>query len=134
PIPASTGPRPGRSFSTLSQVAVVRERPCGGERMRQRWLRILLTVALATSAVAITATPVAGANTGDPGDPTITVDLNDSHAGGTYEETFELAYSNATTTGTPIYIYVPEGSIGDPTVDSVNPQFDHNPADEFEPC
>ena len=39
-----------------------------------------------------------------------------------------------TTSGTPVYIYVPVGAVGDPTVDSVNPQFDHNPADEFTPC
>jgi hypothetical protein len=101
--------------------------------MKQRLLRVLMAGALVVSAFGVAA-PAALASSGDAGDPTIVITINDSHAGGSYDQTFELAYSNATPTGTPVYIYVPEGAIGDPTVDSVNPQFDHNPADEFTPC
>ena len=43
---------------------------------------------------------------------TITVDINDSEAGGTYEQTFEQAYAGTTEDGTPVYIYVPEGALG----------------------
>ena len=101
--------------------------------MKQRWLRFLMMAALVGSTLGIAA-PAFAASSGSPGDPTIVIAINDSHAGGTYDQVFELAYENATSTGTPVYIYVPEGAIGDPTVDSVNPQFDHNPADEFDPC
>ena len=99
--------------------------------MLRRSLRVLLAAALVVSTLGIAA-PAAMASSGSPGDPTITITINDSHAGGSYDQVFELAYSN--TEGTDVYIYVPEGAIGDPTVDSVNPQFDHNPADEFDPC
>ena len=71
---------------------------------------------------------------GSPGDERITVTINDSHAGGDYQQVFELVYDNETPDGTPVYIYVPLGAIGDPTVRSMDPSFDHNPADEFDPC
>ena len=104
--------------------------------MKLRWLRALLATTLAASAMGIVAAPVAASHDGDPdpGDPTLEITLNDSYAGGSYVETFELVYSNVAPSGTPVYIYVPEGALGDPTVDSVNPQFDHNPADDFDPC
>ena len=70
---------------------------------------------------------------GEPGDETMLVHINDSEAGGSYHQTFELAYSNVEG-DTPVYIYVPEGGIGDPSVDSLNPEFDQNPNDEFTPC
>ena len=102
--------------------------------MRQRLLRITMAAALAASTIATTAAaPAAMASSGSPGDPTITITINDSHAGGSYDQVFERVYANTTTTGTPVYIYVPEGAVGDPTVASVNPQFDHNPGDEFDP-
>lgn len=69
-----------------------------------------------------------------PGDATITLSLNDSAAGGSYDQVFEKAYSGTTTDGTPVYIYVPQGAVGDPTVDSMDPQFDHDTADDFTPC
>ncbi|MDH4143235.1 MAG: immune inhibitor A, partial [Chloroflexota bacterium] len=70
-----------------------------------------------------------------PGDPTITLSLNDSAAGGSYEQEFEIAYSGLTGTGTPVYIYVPLGGIGDPTVDGLNPAFDPPGGDpSFVPC
>ena len=33
-----------------------------------------------------------------PGDPTITLSINDSTAGGSYDQVFEVAYSGTTTT------------------------------------
>jgi immune inhibitor InhA-like protein len=101
--------------------------------MRQRLLRLALSTALVGSLVGATAGN-ALASSGSPGDDTITITITDSHAGGSYDQVFEKAYANTTTSGTPVYIYVPEGAVGDATVDSVNPAFDHNPGDEFTPC
>ncbi|MGA8046186.1 MAG: hypothetical protein WCA30_07960, partial [Dermatophilaceae bacterium] len=91
-------------------------------------------LALATIGLpAATAAP-----SGSPGDDTITLDLNDSGAGGTYEQEFVRVYSNTTLEGTPVYIYVPAGTPLDgsaPTdVGSMDPQQDWNPDDEFTPC
>jgi Immune inhibitor A-like, MAM domain len=101
--------------------------------MRRRLLRLALSTALVGSLVGATA-GAALASSGSPGDDQIVITINDSHAGGSYDQVFEKAYANTTTSGTPVYIYVPEGAVGDPTVDSVNPAFDHNPGDEFTPC
>jgi hypothetical protein len=101
--------------------------------MRQRLLRLALSTALVGSLIGATAGTTL-ASSGSPGDDQIVITINDSHAGGSYDQTFEKVYANTTTSGTPVYIYVPVGAVGDPTVDSVNPQFDHNPGDEFTPC
>ncbi|MBX6748978.1 MAG: hypothetical protein IRY85_04785 [Micromonosporaceae bacterium] len=93
-----------------------------------------LTVGAATLALFGAGTAVALATSGNAGDPTLIVTINDSHAGGSYDQVFERVYANVTEAGTPVYIYVPEGGIGDPSVDSLNPAFDHNPNDEFVPC
>jgi hypothetical protein len=73
-----------------------------------------------------------------PGEPTITLPINDSEAGGTYDQDFTRAYAGTTPDGTPVYIYVPAGTPLDgstPTgVNSLDPAFDHNPDDEFVPC
>jgi Immune inhibitor A-like, MAM domain len=70
-----------------------------------------------------------------PGDPTITLSINDSTAGGSYDQVFERAYAGVTDDGTPVYIYVPQGGIGDPTVDGLNPAFDPPGGDpSFVPC
>ena len=73
-----------------------------------------------------------------PGEPTITVPINDSEAGGTYDQDFTLVYSNTTPDGTPVYIYVPEGTPLDGSapagVASLDPAFDPTPDDEFVPC
>jgi len=69
-----------------------------------------------------------------PGAPTITVPINDSTAGGTYDQVFERAYGGTTADGTPVYIYVPLGAIGDPNVHSMDPQWDWNASDDFLPC
>jgi hypothetical protein len=72
------------------------------------------------------------------GDPTITLPINDSEAGGTYSQDFTRVYSNTTLDGTPVYIYVPLGTPLDGTaptnVDSLDPAFDHDPGDSFVPC
>jgi hypothetical protein len=78
------------------------------------------------------------ADPGVPGDDTITLPINDSEAGGTYDQDFTRVYAGVTPDGTPVYIYVPEGTPLDgsaPTdVASLDPAFDHNPGDEFVPC
>ena len=90
------------------------------------------------TALAMTLTSVVPALRGAPGDDTLTVPLNDSEAGGTYDEQFTKAYSGVTPDGTPVYIYVPEGTPLDgkaPTgVDSLDPAFDPTAGDEFVPC
>ena len=101
--------------------------------MRQRLLRIALSTALIGSFVGAT-TGTALASSGSPGDAQITITIIDAHAGGSYDQVFEKAYANTTTSGTPVYVYVPVGAVDDGTVDSVNPAFDHNPGDAFTPC
>src|SRR5688500_11545941 len=94
----------------------------------------LAVVGLAGPAMADhTATPPA--DFGSAGDATIVVPINDSEAGGTYYQPFERAYAGATGDGTPVYVYVPEGALtGAEGVHSMDPDFDHNPVDEFVPC
>lgn len=78
------------------------------------------------------------ADYGSAGDPTIWVPINDSAAGGTYYQPFTRVYSGKTDEGTPVYIYVPKGTPLDGSapegVHSMDPAFDHDPADEFTPC
>ncbi|WP_350349531.1 hypothetical protein ABIQ69_06350 [Agromyces sp. G08B096] len=73
-----------------------------------------------------------------PGEPTLTLPINDSAAGGTYDQDFTRVYAGVTADGTPVYIYVPTGTPLDGTaptgVASLDPAFDHNPGDEFVPC
>ena len=71
---------------------------------------------------------------GSAGDDTLVVPINDSTAGGTYDQEFEKAYTGATEDGTPVYVYVPVGAIENPTVRSMDPKFDPTPGDEFIPC
>ncbi|GAA1635367.1 M6 family metallopeptidase [Georgenia ruanii] len=107
--------------------------------MRQPWRRALVATT-ATSALAVgglTAPALAAdpVDRGRAGDPTITVPINDSEAGGTYDQVFERAYAGETPEGTPVYVYVPLGALAGPAgVDSLDPAFDHNPNDEFVPC
>ncbi|PSL01584.1 hypothetical protein CLV30_11372 [Haloactinopolyspora alba] len=92
--------------------------------------------ALAMIAVAIPAQ--ADDHENSPGEPTITLPINDSAAGGTYDQDFTRAYAGETPDGTPVYVYVPAGTPLDGSapagVPSLDPQFDHNPDDEFVPC
>jgi len=70
-----------------------------------------------------------------PGDAIMSISLNDSTAGGSYLQTFERAYAGVSTDGTPVYIYVPQGGIGNPSVDGLNPAFDPPGGDpSFVPC
>ena len=73
---------------------------------------------------------------GAAGDPTITVPINDSFAGGTYQLEFKRVYAGATPTGTPVYIYVPSGWTSGQVdgIAGIDPQFDPNPNDAFTPC
>ncbi len=97
---------------------------------------------LTSPAAAYTTTPPD--DFGSAGDETIVVPVNDSAAGGTYYQTFIRVYPSGegdvgtTPDGTPVYIYVPEGTVlGEvPTdVESLDPKFDHTtPDDEFTPC
>lgn len=78
--------------------------------------------------------PAAMAATLTPGDPTFTINVGDSAAGGEVNVNFEKAYENTTADGTPVYIYVPVGSIGNEDVFGMSPALDPTPGDEFEPC
>jgi len=86
----------------------------------------------------MSAAPASAAPDNLPGEDTITLPINDSEAGGTYDQDFTRAYAGATPDGTPVYIYVPAGTPLDgsaPTgVASLDPAFDHDPSDEFVPC
>ncbi|MEH1013538.1 hypothetical protein V6U90_10540 [Micromonospora sp. CPCC 206060] len=101
--------------------------------------RIAATLAGAT-ALAFTASVPASATDHEnlPGEATITLPINDSAAGGTYNQDFTRVYANTTPDGTPVYIYVPAGTplngSAPSGVASLDPQFDHNPADDFTPC
>jgi hypothetical protein len=86
-------------------------------------------------ALSLYAAPAGAHTVGEPGDPTMLVHINDSEAGGSYHQVFELAYAGTAPDGTPVYIYVPEGAIGGAKgVDSLDPAFDQNPNDDFTPC
>ena len=108
-------------------------------RVPRRTIGAVLSGAVAITLVA-TATAPAQADDHEnlPGEPTITLPINDSEAGGTYDQGFTRAYAGTTPDGTPVYIYVPEGTPLDGTaptgVESLDPAFDHNPGDAFVPC
>ena len=103
-------------------------------RVQRRVAAAAISGLAAAAMVVAAASPAFAA----PGDPTITLPINDSEAGGTYDQDFDLVYSNTTTDGTPVYIYVPEGTPLDGSapagVASLDPAFDQNPGDEFVPC
>ena len=107
--------------------------------MKLRWLRALLATTLAASALSMVAAPVAASHDndpalGDPGDALLDVTINDSEAGGSYDVTFELVFAETTVDGTPVYVYIPLGALADESVDWMDPSFDPNPNDEFDPC
>ena len=69
-----------------------------------------------------------------PGDDTFVINVGDSAAGGDVLVTFEKAYANTTIDGTDVYVYVPQGSIGNEDVFGMSPALDPTPGDAFEPC
>jgi hypothetical protein len=98
-------------------------------------LKLLLRFAVVLVAVFAATTLGAGVAFAAAGDPEITVPINDSTAGVTYQQTFVRAFAGTTPDGTPVYIYVPKGALGGVEgVNSLDPQFDPDPNDEFEPC
>jgi hypothetical protein len=91
--------------------------------MRTRYVWRLLVAALAVMGVMAFGTGQAFAATA--GDPTLTVPIDDSESGASYDQQFSLAYSDQTPDGTPVYVYVPEGAFaGVAGVDSLDPAFD----------
>jgi Immune inhibitor A peptidase M6 len=103
--------------------------------MSMRKLIRSVAVGAVVTALAAYMMPALAHTVGEPGDDTMLVHLNDSEAGGSYHQVFDLAYANTTDDGTPVYIYVPEGGIGGAEgITSLDPAFDQNPNDEFTPC
>ena len=101
------------------------------DRIGRIALGALLVVAMTASLMGASSAQAADPS---PGDATITVPINDSFAGGTYQVEFEKVFAGTTEDGTPVYIYVPLGSVGNEDADWMSPAFDPNPNDEFEPC
>jgi hypothetical protein len=108
-----------------------------GHRVSRGW-RGGVAACAALALAAFGAPTASAASSGSPGDDTITLDLNDSAAGGTYEQEFMKVYSGTTADGTDVYIYVPVGTPLDGStpdgVESMDPQLDWNESDEFTPC
>jgi len=103
--------------------------------MSVRRLTRSVAVGAVVTALATYTTPALAHTVGEPGDEEMLVHINDSAAGGSYHQTFELAYDGEAPDGTPVYIYVPEGGIGGAEdVTSLDPAFDQNPNDDFTPC
>ena len=111
--------------------------------MRRSIPRVLAAATACATAITMTtlAAPASASHTtdgpasGDPGDQTIVVPINDSEAGGTYFQEFTRAYAGETPDGTPVYVYVPTGALEGVTgTHSLDPAFDHNTEDDFVPC
>ena len=80
------------------------------DRRTRRVVGAVIAAATTIGLSAVAAPAQAQVPESAPGDPTITVPINDSEAGGTYDQNFTLVYENTTPDGTPVYIYVPEGT------------------------
>src|SRR5919112_4895532 len=95
-------------------------------------MALAATLALSAS---ISAGPAAAADQ-SPGDPTLTLGVGDDVAGGETELTFVKYFEGTTPNGTPVYVYAPDGGVGDvPTgVAGADPQWDPNPNDTLTPC
>ena len=75
----------------------------------RRILNAALCGVLGAALLALTP-PASAAPLNVPGEPTLTLPINDSEAGGTYDQDFIRVYAGATPDGTPVYIYVPAGT------------------------
>ncbi|WP_210505878.1 hypothetical protein [Naasia sp. SYSU D00057] len=109
------------------------------QQLRRRALGALLGGATALTLATAMAAPASADDHGNlPGEETLTLPINDSEAGGTYDQDFTRAYAGTTPDGTPVYIYVPVGTPldgGAPTgVASLDPAWDPTPGDAFTPC
>src|SRR6187200_2139445 len=94
--------------------------------------RLLLAIAAVMGAMAFGTGQALAATAGDL---TLTVPIDDSESGASYDQQFTRAYSGQTPDGTPVYVYVPEGAFGGVAgVESLDPAFDPDPTDEFVPC
>ena len=95
-----------------------------------------LLVALAMLGVVAPAATLAvdETGTGHAGDLLLTFDVGDSYAGGEVLLQFERAYAGATPTGTPVYVYVPVGSIENEDAVGMSPNWDPTPGDGIDPC
>jgi hypothetical protein len=105
--------------------------------MRRTVVRALVAAGTAIAMTGLGVPAAHATSSGDPGDPQIVLDINDSAAGGTYEETFKRVFAGVAPSGTPVYIYVPSAyTVGTvPTgVRSMDPTVDWNPGDAYTPC
>ncbi len=107
--------------------------------MSGRWVKAAgLTAGATLVAMAGLGVPAGAVSSGTPGDPTIVLDVNDSAAGGTYEETFKQVYAGTTPDGHRRAHLRPERvrpRLGaDGRALSMDPLTDWNPGDEFVPC
>jgi hypothetical protein len=105
--------------------------------VRKQLIAALVAASTAIAIAGVQAPPAGATSSGDPGDAQIVLDINDSAAGGTYEETFQRVYAGQAPSGTPVYVYIPAAyTVGTvPTgVRSLDPTYDWNPNDEFTPC
>ena len=101
--------------------------------MKQRLLRLALSTALVGSLVSATA-GAALASSGSPGDETIVITINDSHAGGTYDQSSSWSSTTPRPTEHPSTSTSPKAPLEDETVHDNDPSFDPNPDDDFTPC
>jgi hypothetical protein len=103
--------------------------------MQSTWSATLRLAVVLAAAFAAMLLGSANANAATPGDETIVVPINDSTSGASYTQEFVRAFAGETNEGTPVYIYVPAGALdGVEGVQSLDPQWDPNPGDEFTPC
>ena len=121
----------GRACAPSVSKGVALTRTFFSRRFGSVALGAFLAIALVASTMGATTALAADPS---PGDDVITVPINDSHAGGTYQVDFEKVFAGTTDDGTPVYIYVPVGAIGNEDADWMSPSFDPNPNDDFEPC
>ncbi|MBY5164181.1 immune inhibitor A [Salsipaludibacter albus] len=108
--------------------------------MHVRSLRTAVT-GLLTVALAVLAAPMASADHLEShdwtiGDDEITIQLNDSAAGGNFLLDFDKAYETTTSTGREVYVYAPVGweDSADSDVYGLTQGWDPNPDDDFDVC